>query len=389
MIPYGRQSVDEDDIEAVCRALRSDWLTTGPAVEAFEAAVCAYTGAQHAVAVTNGTSALRAAMFALDVGPGDEVVVPATTFVATANAAVMCGARPVFADVHAANLCVDPQSVAEHIGPRTRALVAVDFAGHPCDYDALRALASRHGLPLVADACHALGASYKGQPVGSLANVSVLSFHPVKPITTCEGGMLLTNNPRFADRARAFRNHGVTTNFRERERMQAYAYDMEELGTNARMSDVQAALGLSQLRKLNRFIERRRAIAKLYDGAFRNHPGFEPLAASAGIEHAYHLYVLRVSRSIVGGRDAFFRELRSRNIGVNVHYRPVYQHTFYRRQPWAQREGACPQAELAYQEVVSLPIFPRMSDLDVRQVTSAVLSAADALMAAPRVASCA
>jgi len=366
LLPYGRHSIDEEDIAAVVRILRSDWLTTGPAVEEFEHAVAARTGAQHAVAVANGTAALHAAMFALGIQPGDEVILPPLTFAATANCVIFQGATPVFADVSPDTLLLDPESVARRISPRTRAIVAVDYAGQPCDYDKLRTIAETHRLALVADACHSLGATYKGRRSGALADLSCFSFHPVKPITTAEGGMVTTGNPDFARRMRLFRNHGITTDHRERAQAGTWFYEMTELGYNYRLSDLQCALGLSQLRKLTAWTARRQQIAEQYTHAFQDRRVVQPLRTREDVGHAYHLYVVTT-----GSRDALVALLREKGISANVHYIPVHLHPYYRR--WfGYMPGLCPVAEKAYHHILSLPIFPRMTDADVARVIAAV-----------------
>jgi perosamine synthetase len=262
MIPYGRQWLDADDEQEVLAALRSGWLTTGPRVEEFERSVTSFTGAVHGVAVSSGTAALHTAMFALGIGPGDEVVVPPMTFAATANAVLYMGGTPVFADVDPATLLLDPAAAEARITPRTKAIVGVDYAGQPCDWDALRAVADRHGLALVADGCHALGAEDRGRKVGVLADMTVFSFHPVKHVTTGEGGMVVTGDTALAARCRLFRNHGITTDAAQRERAGAWFYEMTELGYNYRITDIQCALGLSQMSKLSGFLGRRRGIAR-------------------------------------------------------------------------------------------------------------------------------
>lgn len=370
-LPYGRQTIEDDDVAAVVEVLRSVWLTTGPKVEQFERAFAEFTGAAHAVAVANGTAALHAAMAALQIGPGDEVVVPAITFVASANCVVYQGGTPVFADVESDTLLVDPDEVARRITPRTKAIVAVDYAGQPCNYEALRGVAAKHGLPIVADACHALGGSWNGKPVGSLATLSTFSLHPVKPITTGEGGMITTDDAELAARMRTFRSHGIATNFREREKAGSWAYDMATLGYNLRLSDLQCALGISQLHKLPHWTARRQEIARRYDAAFRGHPNITPLAVRENISHGYHLYVVRLAAP--ADRAEVFRQLRARNIFANVHYLPVYLHTFYRER-FGTRPGLCPRAEAAYAQILSLPIFPTMSDEEVDE-TVAVLCA--------------
>jgi len=377
-IPYGHQCIDDADVAVVVETLRSDWLTTGPKVAEFERAVADLVGAAEAVAVSNGTAALHAAVHALGVGPGDEVVVPAITFAATANAVVFQGGTPVFADVDPGTLLLDPDNAAARITPRTKAMIAVDYAGQPCDYTRLRELAGAHGLGLGADGCHALGGRDGDAPVGTLADLTTFSFHPVKHVTTCEGGMVVTGDAALADRMRSFRNHGITTDARQREREGAWFYEMVELGYNYRLSDVQCALGLSQLRKLPGWVARRRDIARRYDAAFREVPAVAPLEVRANALHAYHLYVVRLDLDrLRADRAEVFAALRAEGIGVNVHYIPVHLHPFYRRR-FGTGPGLCPVAEAAYERLLSLPLFPAMTDADVADVIEAVAKVAEA-----------
>lgn len=371
LLPYGRQQIDEADIEAVVQVLRSVWLTTGPKVAEFEREFADFVSAGEAVVVSNGTAALHAAMYAIDIGPGDEVIVPAMTFAASANCVVFQGGTPVFADVNPETLLLDPAQVEAKITPRTKAIIAVDYAGQPCDYDALRAISDRHDLILVADACHALGGSYKGRPVGSLADLSTFSFHPVKHITTGEGGMIATNDPESARRMRVFRNHGITSDHRQREQAGSWFYEMVDLGYNYRMTDLQCALGISQLRKLPGWIAYRQEIARRYDVAFAETPAVDPLRVRDDVVHAYHLYIIQLNLDqLEVGRASVFAALRAEGIGVNVHYIPVHLHPFYRRR-FATRPGLCPVAEAAYERIISLPIFPQMIDADIDEVISA------------------
>jgi len=372
LLPYGRQSVDEDDLQAVVEVLKSDWLTTGPKVEEFEKAFATYVGAKYAVAVSSGTAALHAAMFALGIGPGDEVIVPPMTFAATANAVVFQKGKPVFADVNENTLLIDPAQVEAKITPHTKAVIAVDYAGQPCDYDALREIANRHGMTLVADACHALGGTYKGRRVGALADLNVFSFHPVKHITTGEGGMITTDNPEFAQRMLIFRNHGITTDHHQRGQQCSWFYEMLDLGYNYRLTDIQCALGMSQLPKLSEWVVRRQEIAKRYDAAFVKYPALKPLEVRRDISHAYHLYVIKLNLDKLRvDRSKVFNALRAEGIGVNVHYIPVHLHPFYRKQFGTAPED-CPVAENAYERIISLPIFPVMSNEDVEDVVIAV-----------------
>jgi perosamine synthetase len=377
-IPYGRQSLDDDDISAVLEALGADYLTTGPRVAAFESAFAGATGTKEAVAVCNGTAALHAAYSAAGVREGDEVIVPTLTFAATANAALYLGAKPVFADIDPDTLLVDPHSVEARLSPRTRAIVAVDYAGQACDYAALKVLADERGVPLIADACHALGGAYRGQPVGSLADLSTFSLHPVKPITTGEGGMITTDDPDKARKMRTFRNHGITTDHAQRERAGVWSYDMVELGYNYRLTDIQAALGISQLKKLGRWTARRQELAARYDRWLADLETVKPLAVMPEVSHAYHLYVIRLElERLRVNRGHLFSELRQAGIGVNVHYRPVHLHPYYLEQQ-GTHVGQCPRAEAAYERILTLPLYPAMTDGDLDRVVetlSRVLSA--------------
>lgn len=372
MLPYGRQSIDAADIDAVISVLRSDWLTTGPNVAEFERAFAAFVGAAEAVAVNSGTAALHAAYHALGIGPGDEVIVPAMTFAATANAVLYQGGTPVFADVERDTLLLDPTDVERRITPRTRAIAAVDYAGQPADYDALRTIAQKHRLALVADACHAPGASFHGRPVGTLADLSIFSFHPVKHLTTAEGGMITTDDAELARRMRSFRNHGITTDHRQREERGSWAYEMVELGYNYRLSDLQCALGSSQLKKLPAWVVRRQSIAQRYTAAFSASELLSPLRVQPGVSHGYHLYVIRLNLArLTADRAVIYRALRAEGLGVNVHYIPVHLHPFY-QQRLGTAPGLCPVAEAAYHEILSLPIFPTMTNDDTESVVHAV-----------------
>jgi perosamine synthetase len=332
LLPYGRQSVDEDDIIAVTEVLRSDWLTTGPKVKEFEVAFATFCGTKEAVAVNSGTAALHAAMFVLGIGPGDEVIVPAMTFAATANAVVFQNGTPVFVDSDPTTLLIDPSCVEKAITKATKAIIAVDYAGQPADYSALSTIAQKHKLALVADACHALGGKAGNRPVGSLADLSTFSFHPVKPMTTGEGGMITTSNHDYAKNMRRFRNHGITSEHRERHEARSWFYEMQELGYNYRLTDFQSALGISQLQKVPEWNERRRAIAKKYDAAFALLPSIHTLKVRRDVLHAYHLYVVQIVPEMLRvGRKEIFQALCAENIGVNVHYVPVHLHPFYKK----------------------------------------------------------
>ncbi len=372
MLPYGRQWVQDDDIDGVVEVLRSDWLTTGPKVVDFERAFGECAGTGEAVAVSSGTAALHTAMYALGISPGDEVIVPSMTFVATANCVVFQGGTPVFADVDQDTLLIDPVQVEAKITSRTKAIIAVDYCGQPCDYDALRSIADRHHHALVADACHALGGSYKGRPVGSLADLSTFSFHPTKHITSGEGGMVTTNDSNLAQRMRSFRNHGLTKDSHERAQAGSWLYEMVDLGYNYRLTDLQCALGMSQLGKLTAWVRRRQAIARRYDSAFSDMTSVHPLRVRRDVSHPYHLYVIQLDLTqLHTTREKVFTALRDSGIGVNVHYIPVHLHPFYRKH-FGTGPGLCPVAESAYERILSLPVFPRMTDNDVSVVIAAV-----------------
>jgi perosamine synthetase len=373
IIPYGHQWIDEKDIKAVVDTLRSDWLTTGPKVNEFEQAVADFVNAKYAVAVNSGTAALHAAMCAADVGPGDEVILSPMTFVATANCIVFQGGTPVFSDVDSDTLLIDPALIEKKITSKTKAIIAVDYAGQPCDYDALRNIAEKYGIYLVADACHALGAMYKDKMVGSLADMTVFSFHPVKHITTGEGGMIVTDNKALKARLRSFRNHGIATDHKQRNEQGTWFYEMIELGYNFRITDFQCALGLSQLKKLPSFIESRRQIAAHYDNAFNSVSAIQPLAVQKHIYHVYHLYVIKSSSVGLGfNRNELFNRLRKRGIGTNVHYIPVHLHPYYRKH-FNTHPNLCPVAEKAYEDILSIPIYPSMTDADFKKVVDAII----------------
>ena len=356
-IPYSRQQITEDDVQAVDCALQESLITTGPHVEAFERAFAEKVQARHAVAVSSGTAALHTAMHAIGVGPGDEVIVPVMTFVGTANAVRYVGATPVFVDVNPDTMLIDPACVERAITHRTRAIVAVDYAGQPCNYSGLWALTRSHGLYLVADAAHSLGAFYGDVLVGSLADVTCFSFHPVKHITTGEGGMVTTGNPLFADCARAFRSHGLDGN-----------REMVSEGYNYRITDFQCSLGSSQLARLDEIVEARRGIARAYDKAFAG-TAVQPLGLAPRARHSYHLYVVRVPN-----RDKVMTRMRSKGIGVQVHYRPVHMHQFY-QYLMGTGAGLCPVAEQAYEEILSIPVYPGLTLAEQRFVVDELLEA--------------
>lgn len=371
LLPYARHSVDDDDVAAVSAALRSGWLTTGPKVGEFEEAFASFVGARHAVAVANGTAALHCAVAAAGIGPGDEVVVPALTFVATANAARYLGATVRFADVRPDTLTLDVSSAERLITPRTKAIITVDYAGQSSDLEELLAVCQERGLLLIEDAAHALGARYRRRKVGSIAHMTTFSLHPAKVMTTGEGGAVTTEEAAFSARVRTFRNHGIAADHGEREKNVTWRYDMSELGYNYRLSDIQCALGLSQLRKVPAWLAARREIAARYAAAFQELHALRVPSVLDDRESAWHLYVIRLRlEDLRVGREQVFRALRAENIGANVHYIPVPWHEYYRR--LGHHRGEWLVAEDAYERMLTLPLFPAMSDEDVRDVIRAV-----------------
>jgi len=370
--PYGRQSIDAGDVDHVAQTLRSDFLTTGPAVQAFEKKLADYTGASFVTAVSSGTGALHAAYFAAGLQPGQEIITSPLTFASTANAALFLGASVKFVDINPQTGCIDPDQIEAQITDRTRLIVPVDYAGAPADYDRINAIAEKHHLKVVADGAHSLGATYHGRRVGTLAHATITSFHPVKPVTTAEGGCVFTDDSQCHGAATAFRTHGIRRDPETHPPDEGpWYYQMHDLGYNYRLSDVHASLGVSQMDKLDRFIARRRAIADRYHQAFPHHPELTLPSVPTGVESGWHLYVVRVNDP--KQRRAFFEKLRALQIGVQVHYIPVYYHPYYQRLGY--RRGLCPAAEDFYSRCVSLPIYPAMGDDDVECVIDRVQQA--------------
>ncbi|MFH1077794.1 MAG: UDP-4-amino-4,6-dideoxy-N-acetyl-beta-L-altrosamine transaminase [Patescibacteria group bacterium] len=368
MIPYGRQTIEDDDVEAVVRVLKSDWLTQGPAVESFERALADAVGAKHAVAFSNGMVALMASFFVAGLKDGDEFITTPITFAATSNAGVWFGATPVFVDVDPRTSNIDPDLIEAAITPRTKAIVPVDYAGHPADMLRIMEIAKAHGLIVIEDGCHALGAAIHGRKVGSIADLTAFSFHPVKPITTGEGGAVTTDDPGHAERLRLFRNHGITKEHLGTPSPGAWYYEMQALGVNGRLTDFQCALGTSQLKKLERFIEARRAIAARYREAFADHPSIELPQELEDVRCGWHIYPIRLRGAWAGRRAEAFAKLRDAGIGVQVHYIPVHRLPYYAGR--GDAVGACPKAEAFSEAEISLPIFPTLSEEDQQTVIS-------------------
>lgn len=370
---YGHQYIDEADVRAVSEVLVSDFLTCGPKIEELERRLCELTGAAYAVAVSNGTAALHLACMAAGVGEGDEVVTTPITFAASANCALYCGARPVFADIDPETYNISPGSVAEHMTERTKAVVAVDFTGQAAEIDSLLPICHEHGAVLIEDGAHSIGTKYKGKAVGSLADMTTFSFHPVKTVTGGEGGAVLTDNPEYYKRLTLLRAHGITRDPRllTKESHGSWYYEQLALGMNYRMTDIQAALIVSQLNKLERFAERRKEIVARYDEAFGRMPELFVQREIPESDTVRHLYILRIRpERLAIDRRQFFDALAAENICCNVHYIPVYYHPYYEKLGY--RKGLCPNAEKLYEEIISLPLYYAMTDQDVEDVIHAV-----------------
>lgn len=372
LLPYGHQWIDDEDINAVVEVLKTDWITQGPKIDEFERNVAEYCGAKYAVAVSSGTAALHAACAIAGISEGDEAITTPITFAATANAVVYCGGKPVFADIREDTLNIDVQEIERRLAPRTKAILPVDFAGHPADLDGIRMLAGKRKLVVIEDACHALGAEYKGRKLGGLSDMTIFSFHPVKHITTGEGGMILTNSKRYYEKLRVFRHHGIIKNANTLKNEGPWYYEIPSPGYNFRITDLQCALGISQLKKLDFFVQRRREIVAMYNEAFTEMQVVITPGEDEHVRAAYHLYVIQLRTEMLRvGRKEVFEALRAENIGVNIHYMPLHLHPFYQRQ-FGYRTGDYPKAERYYERAITLPIFPKMSDQDVKDVIKAV-----------------
>ena len=357
MIPYGKQTIEQDDIEAVVDVLQSDFLTTGPKIAEFEQTVADYVGAKYAVAISNGTSALHAACFAAGIGPGDEVITTPLTFAASANCVLYCGGTPVFADVDPKTYNIDPEDIRRKITDRTKAIIAVHLAGQPCDMDAIHSIAREHGLIVIEDGAHALGSVYKGKKVGSMSDMTTFSFHPVKPITTGEGGMIVTDKENFYKKMVLFRSHGITRDDSMMTRNDGpWFYQQFDLGYNYRITDIQCALGCSQMKKLDRFLARRKEIVARYNEAFADCDNIITPYQLSDTESGWHLYIVQVKNC---DRRQVFEAMREKGIGVNVHYIPVYMHPYY--QEHGYENVHCANAEEIYSHIISLPLYPGLT----------------------------
>ena len=368
LLPYGHQRLDDADIAAVTEVLKGDWITQGSKIEEFEKKVAGYCNVNYGVAVCNGTAALHAACAVAGISEGDEVITTPITFAATANAITYCGGKTVFAEIRDDTLNIDAEEIKKRLSSKTKAILPVDFTGHPSDLDEIKAIAKENDLIVIEDACHALGAKYKGKRVGSLADMTVFSFHPVKHITTGEGGMIVTNNKKYYHKLKTFRHHGIMP----KPDNNPWYYEIVQPGYNFRITDFQCALGISQLKKLNCFIKRRRGIAARYNKAFSIMEEIITPKEDDSVRAVYHIYVIQLqSNKLKVDRQEVFNALRAENIGVNVHYIPLHLHPYY-QQKFGYIKGAYPKAEAYYEKAITLPIFPGMGDEDIEDVIGAV-----------------
>ena len=367
-IPYGRQSVDKNDIKEVVKVLKSDWIAQGPMVQRFEESLAKYCSAKYAVAVSSGTAALHLACIAAGLNKGDEAITSPITFLATSNAVLYTGARPVFADIDYDTVNINPDQISKKITDKTKVILPVHFAGHPCDLEEIHKIARKHNLMIIEDAAHALGAKYRGTKIGSCkySDMTILSFHPVKAITTGEGGSILTNKKELYEKLLALRSHGIVKKDFVNNADGEWYHEMQFLGYNYRMTDIQAALGLSQLKKIDAFIQKRRKIAEIYDRFFKDSPYFDTPAEKDYACSAYHLYCLRFKGKYKNKKREIFSLVRKAGLGVQVHYIPVYKQPFYQRLGYLNME--CPNAENFYREAVSIPIYPGLKDRDIHEV---------------------
>ena len=363
-IPYGRQSISEEDIQEVVKVLRSDYLTTGPTVTEFEQRVAEYVGAKYAVAVSNGTAALHIACLAAGIGKGDEVITSPITFAASSNCVLYCGGTPVFADIKPDTYNIDPEDIERKITPRTKAIIPVHYTGQPCEMDAILEIAQKHNLIVIEDGAQVISGEYRGKKVGSISDMTTFSFHPVKPLTTGEGGMVTTNNKELYEKLKLFHTHGIT---RDEECMKGndgpWYYEQLELGYNYRITDIQCALGISQLKRLDEFAKHRRELAVRYDKGFEGVPSIVTPYQHPDCLSSYHLYMIQVPKLI---RKEVFEELKKNGVGVNVHYIPVYKHPYYQANGYAKE--CCPNAEQFYESAITLPLFADMTEEQVDYV---------------------
>ena len=377
-ISYAHQYIDNADIQAVVDVLKSDYLTTGPKIDEVEEKLSIITGAKHVVMIANGTAALHATIFAAGVGYGDEVITTPITFAASANCALYCGGVPVFADINPETYNIDPEDIERKITDRTKAVVAVDYTGQAVEIDRIREICDRHNLIFIEDAAHSLGTRYNGKPVGSLADMTEFSFHPVKTCTAGEGGAITTNDDELYKKLVLFRTHGITRvqEWMDKESEGGWYYQQVELGYNYRMTDIQAALLSSQLDKLNVFTARRKELVKRYDEAFSVVPEITVQKEIPESDTVRHLYVIQLNTEMLKcGRREVFDALQAEGVGVNVHYIPVYAFPYY--QKLGYKMGICPNAEKLYERIITIPLFYSMTNEDQDKVIEAIKKVID------------
>ena len=365
-LPYGKQDIGEDDIQKVVNVLKSDFITQGPKIGEFEENLAKYCGSKYAVAFNSGTSALHGAYFAMGLGKNDEIITSPNTFVATSNAALYLNAKPVFVDVESKTGNLDVSKVSEKITEKTKLIVPVHYSGNPVDLKELSEIAEDKGVKIIEDAAHAIGAKYNGEKIGNsrYSEMTIFSFHPVKHITTGEGGAVLTNEQEYYERLLMFRSHGITKNNYINQPDGDWYYEMHYLGHNYRITDLQAVLGLSQLNKLDRFVKRRREIARTYNEAFENNPYFDTISEKKKCQSSYHLFPILLKDKLKDKKREIFTKLRKEGLGVQVHYIPVYLQPFYKNLGF--QKGLCPVSEDFYQKEISIPMYPSMTDNDLK-----------------------
>jgi perosamine synthetase len=372
-IPYGKQWIDQEDIDSVVSVLKSDYLTTGPMVDTFEKTFANYVGSKYAVAVSSGTAALHTAAFAAGISKDDDVITTPMTFAASSNCVLYQGGKPVFADINKKTYNINPNEIKKKITKKTKAIIPVDYTGKPCELDEINEIAEKHDLTIIEDASHAIGSTYKGEKIGSISDLSIFSFHPVKHMTTGEGGMITTDSKELYEKLFLFRNHGITKDEDDfiSKSDGGWFYEQQLLGFNYRITDLQCALGLSQLKKIDDFIKRRREIVKRYCEEFKKIEGIITPFHHEYVNPSWHLYVIQLNlEKLSVNRKKIFDELRKNKLGVQVHYIPVYFHPYYQKLGF--KKGLCPNAEWLYDRIISLPLFPKMNDNDVDFVIETV-----------------
>lgn len=378
-LPYGRQYIDKNDVKEVLKVLKSDFITQGPKIEEFERKLADYCNSEYAVAFNSGTSALHGAYFAFGLKQGDEIITSPNTFVATSNAALYLDAKPIFTDIEKETGNMDVSKVEEKITDKTKLVVPVHYSGNPVDLKELHKIVEENEIKVIEDAAHAIGAQYNGENIGNsrYSEMSIFSFHPVKHITTGEGGAVLTNNEDYYEKLMMFRSHGITKNHFINESDGDWYYEMHYLGFNYRITDIQTALGLSQLKKLDEFVRRRRNIAKLYEASFEDNPFFDTVIEKYHCKSSYHLYPILIKDEYKDQKEEIFLRLRKEGLGVQVHYIPVYLQPYY--QKLGYKMGSCPRSENFYQKEISIPMYPSMDNEDVNYVIKKIYKVFESL----------